>query len=516
MSARELADAIRTKQASAREVIDAHLRRIDTVNLTINAVTVVLGEDARRAADHADAAVASGADLPPLHGVPFTVKENIDLAGTPTTQGAKASADAYPTRDAPVVERLKAAGAIPIGRTNLPTYGVGWVCESELHGATVNPWDPTRTPGASSGGEAAAIATGMSPLGLGNDGFGSLRWPVQCCGIASLRPTLGRVPHATTIESTELPIAGQLLEVEGPLARRVGDLRAAYEVLAGPTWRDPWTVPAPLRGPAPAAPVRVALVVDPASHGIAEQVADGVLRTAAALAGAGYLVEEVEPPSIDLAAKTALEMLTADLAVSIDFMTSYPAEIQGVLRALIEHAGHPDQLRGMLAYMTRQSLLRAWGEFQEHHPLVVAPIFTDVPFTSSTGYTPAEVANIVDCLRMTIAVNGLGLPALALTVGVRDGLPQAVQIIGPRYREDLCFDAAEAVEERVGIVTPIDPRADPEPPRWRMNCGAARAEAWVSRWAVPDVSERAMMGRSSSTAPGRFDAVPLGEAMRVR
>jgi amidase len=458
MSARELAQAIRTKQASAREVIDAHLRRIDAVNPTINAVTVVLGEDALRAADDADAAIARGSELPPLHGVPFTVKENIDLAGTPTTQGAKASADAYPTRDAPVVERLKAAGAIPIGRTNLPTYGVGWVCESELHGATVNPWDRTRTPGASSGGEAAAIATGMSPLGLGNDGFGSLRWPVQCCGIASLRPTLGRVPHVTTIEPTDMPIAGQLLEVEGPLARRVGDLRVAYEVLAGPTWRDPWTVPAPLRGPDLAAPVRVALVVDPANHGVAEHVADGALRAAAALADAGYLVDEVEPPSIDLAAKTALEMLAADLVVSIDFMTSYPAEIQGVLRALIEQAGRPDQLRGMLAYITRQSLLRAWGEFQEEHPLVLAPIFTDPPFGASAGYAPVEVAEIIDGLRMTIAVNGLGLPAVALTVGVRDALPQAVQLIGPRYREDLCLDAAEAVEQRTGIFTPIDPR----------------------------------------------------------
>ncbi|MGZ4726296.1 MAG: amidase [Acidimicrobiales bacterium] len=191
---------------------------MDAVNPVINAVTVVLREDALRAAELADAAVARGANLPPLHGVPFTAKENIDLVGTPTSQGARASADAHPTRDAPVVERLKAAGAIAIGRTNLPTYGVGWVCESELHGATVNPWDRTRTPGASSGGEAAALATGMSPLGLGNDGFGSLRWPVQCCGVASLRPTLGRVPHATTVGLLDVPIAGQLLEVEGPLA----------------------------------------------------------------------------------------------------------------------------------------------------------------------------------------------------------------------------------------------------------------------------------------------------------
>jgi len=226
MSATELAEAIRSRQVSSREVIEAHLRRIEAVNPLINAVTVVLGEQALQAAKAAEGAVARGGELPPFHGLPFTVKEDIDLAGTATTQGAKALAEAYPSRDAPVVERLKAAGAIPIGRTNLPTYGVGWVCESELYGATVNPWEMSRTLGASSGGEAAALATGMTPLGLGNDGFWSLRWPTQCCGIASLKPTLGRVPHATTVDMIDMPISGQLLEVEGPLARRAGPIRA--------------------------------------------------------------------------------------------------------------------------------------------------------------------------------------------------------------------------------------------------------------------------------------------------
>jgi len=169
------------------------------VNPLINVVTVVLGEQALQAAKAADRAAARDDELPHGHGAPFTVKESIDLADTATTQGATALADAYPSRDAPVVERLKAAGAIPVGRTNLPLYGVGWVCESELHGATMNPWDRPRTPGASSGGEAAALATGMTPLGLGDDGFGSLRWPAQCCGIASLRPTLGHIPHVTTV-----------------------------------------------------------------------------------------------------------------------------------------------------------------------------------------------------------------------------------------------------------------------------------------------------------------------------
>ncbi|HYA98932.1 MAG TPA: amidase family protein, partial [Ktedonobacteraceae bacterium] len=198
MSAKELAEAIRSRQISSQEVVEAHLRRIEAVNPSVNAVTVVLGEQAIEAAKAADRVVAAGDALPPFHGVPFTIKGNIDLAGTPTTHGLKALSSAYPSRDAPVVERLKATGAIPIGRTNLPNFAIRWHTDSELWGATVNPWDRSRTPGASSGGEAVALATGMSPLGIGNDMLGSLRWPAQCCGISALKPTLGRIPDATT------------------------------------------------------------------------------------------------------------------------------------------------------------------------------------------------------------------------------------------------------------------------------------------------------------------------------
>jgi amidase len=304
MSATELAAAIRSGQVSSREVIEAHLRRIEAVNNSINAVVIGMAEQALKAAKTADRAVAAGADLGPFHGVPFTVKENIDVAGTPTTQGFKALANAYPSRDAPVVERLKAAGGIPIGRTNLPSGAIRWHCESELWGATVNPWDSSRTPGASSAGEAAAIATGMSPLGLGNDGLGSLRHPAQCCGVSALKPTLGRIPHATTVEPTNMAtISMQLTQVNGPLARRIADLRRAFEVIAGPTWQDPWTVPAPLRGPEPARPIKIAVVLDPAGQGTAEQVQGGMRKAADALLHEGYLVDELEPPGIDAAAK---------------------------------------------------------------------------------------------------------------------------------------------------------------------------------------------------------------------
>jgi amidase len=460
MSALELAEAIRSRQMSSQEVIEAHLRRIEAVNPSVNAVTIVLGEQALEAAKAADRMVSGGGDLPPFHGVPFTIKGNIDLTGTPTTQGLKALVGAYPALDAPAVERLKAAGAIPIGRTNLATITVRWHCESELWGTTVNPWDRSRTPGASSGGEAVALATGMSPLGLGGDGLGSLRWPAQCCGVSTLKPSLGRIPDASTAGPQDTAIGTQLTVVVGPMARRVADLRAAFEVLAGPTWRDPWSVPAPLRGPEPAKPIRVALVVDPAGQGTAKLVQEGVRKAARALEEAGYAVEEVEPPSIDVAAKTLLDMLNTPDIRAMWQMTTHmmPANTQRFLSAFYEVAGDADPVTAMQSFVTRQSLLRAWGEFQETHPLIVAPIYTDVPFEAGSDLDDGRVAETIHGMRMAMAVNALGLPALALPVGIGDGLPQSVQVIGPRYREDLCLDAAAEIEEKVGIITPIDPR----------------------------------------------------------
>ncbi len=461
MSATELAEAIRTGQASSVEVVEAHLRRIEAVNPSINAVVIVLGDQARAAARAADRALAAGDDVPPFHGVPFTIKDNIDVVGTPTTQGFKALAEAYPSRDAPIVERMKAAGAIPIGRTNLPSGAIRWHCESELWGATINPWDPSRTAGASSAGEAAAIATGMSPLGLGSDGLGSLRHPAQCCGIAALKPTLGRVPHATAIEPEFAPIGVQLTSVNGPLARRVNDLRRAFEAIAAPSWRDPWTVPAPLRGPELRKPVRVSLVVDPAGQGTAEQVREGTRKAATALADAGYDVEEVEPPAIAVAANALLIMLSTPGIRRgwQEYMSSLaPADTRRVMSEFFEAAGNPDFMTAEQSFLTRQSVLRAWGEFQTEHPLIVAPICTDPPFDAGTDLGDGRVAETIRTMRMTMAVNALGLPAVALPVGIGNGLPQAVQVIGPRYREDVCLDAAAAIEDRLGSITPIDPR----------------------------------------------------------
>jgi amidase len=299
----------------------------------------------------------------------------------------------------------------------------------------------------------------MTPLGLGNDTLGSLRWPAQCCGVVALKPTLGRIPHATTVEPVDMPISNQLLGVDGPMARRVADLRAVMAATAGTSWRDPWTVPAPLRGPEPARPIRVALVTDPAGQGTPRQVREGVRAAADALTDAGYAVDEAPPPSVALAAKTCLDIFIPPVrAVWPATQALFRDRTRQFVSALFDATDEPDPAAIIQSFMTRQSLQRAWGEFQQTHPLIVAPVYAGMPFAVGADMSTDEVAGIVRGMRMVLAVNVLGLPAVALPVGTADGLPLSVQVIGPRYREDLCLDAASVIEDRLGTLTPIDPR----------------------------------------------------------
>lgn len=459
LGASELAAAIREKRASSREAVRACLERIEAVNPRVNAVVRVLADKALLAADDADRRQAAGEATGPLHGVPMTVKENVDLAGSPTTQAVAFLAGAVPAVDGPHVAHLRAAGAIPIARTNLPDFALRWHSDNALYGPTRNPWDASRTPGGSSGGEAVALATGMTPLGVGNDLGGSLRWPAQCNGICSLKPTLGRIPQATVIEPADAPISIQLLAVQGPMARRVGDLRLALEVMSRPSPRDPWYVPVPLMGSAPEGPIRVALVIDPAGQGTSAQVAGGVRRVAEALSAAGYAVEEVEPPEVARAAETWTTMLGAEIRVMWPLMEPLVCDDANLFMHTFLGLFPPVEMAEYLqTFMVRQALGRAWAEFQERHPLIVAPIATEPPFLVGADLTADGIGAIAASLRMVVAVNLLGLPAVAVPTGVADGLPQVVQVIGPRFREDLCLAAAGAIEADCGLLTPIDPR----------------------------------------------------------
>jgi amidase len=461
LGASELAARIHRKDVSSREVVEAHLQRIDAVNPRINAITVNLGESALDAADAADRALAAGDLVGPLHGVPMTVKENLDVTGSATSQGVTVFRDQMPRADSPPIAELRAAGAIPIGRTNLPDFGSRWHTDNELRGATLNPWAADRTTGGSSGGDAAALAAGMTPLGMGNDIAGSLRWPSQCCGTAALKPSLGRIARASQLEvPTPVSLAGQMLAVDGPMARHVCDLRLAFAHMCSPCPSDPWHVPLPLEGSPVASPVRVSVVTDPAGLGVDPDIADAVRRAADQLDDAGYALEERQLPSLERAAEIYFQILKPP--------PPEPGEPS------MEDLGSKDFAQFMEAFMPawdagggeassdpfaeRQSIARAWGELQAECPLVLAPVATMPAFKVGFDLSSVGSEGWIRAIRMIVVVNLLGLPSVALPTHEANGLPHGVQIIGPRFREDLCLDAAEAVEQRLGTLAPIDPR----------------------------------------------------------
>jgi amidase len=246
--ATQIAEAIRLGRISSREAVLASLERLAAVNGAVNAVTVVLAEEALAAADQADRGLRSGKLLGPLHGVPVTIKENIDQAGKATTNGVVAFKDLIADTDSPPAANWKRAGAIVIGRTNTPAFSLRWHTDNDLRGATLNPWDKTRTPGGSSGGAAASVVLAITPLAHGNDYGGSIRYPAYCCGLPGIRPTLGRVPAFNATAPDEPSISIQMCSVQGPLARRVRDVRLGLVAMSARDTRDPWWVPAPKRG----------------------------------------------------------------------------------------------------------------------------------------------------------------------------------------------------------------------------------------------------------------------------
>ena len=457
----DLARMIATGEVTSTEVIEAHLARIADVNADVNAVTVTLADEARAAAAAVDRSVAAGEALGPLAGVPFTVKENVDVAGSATTWGVSALAGQIASTDAPTVARLREAGAIPLARTNLPDFAFRWHTESGRAGHTRNPWDPTRTPGGSSGGEAVALATGMTPLGIGNDFGGSLRIPSQMCGTAALRPSRGRVAEGAVTEPSVHPISIQMTMTSGPMARRVADLRLAFEILSArdPEARDPRWVPAPSHGPAVNGSIRVAVVRDPLGAGIDPHVRAGIDRAALWLADAGYEVVDAEPPLIAEATQAWVDAMFADVGTIwsgmapvagrgvVDFIDACTA--QGVFKPV-------DAAAQLAAWVAAYRIGAKWGQFLQDHPVVLSPVVCERPWLVGEDIT--RVGEIALAMRMVVPVNILGLPACSVPVGADDGLPQGVQLIGAPFREDLLLDAAQAIEDRAPVLTPIQPR----------------------------------------------------------
>ena len=459
-TAGELAGMIARGDVSSAEVVEAHLGRIAEVNPRLNAVVRVLADEARAGAAEADRQVKAGAPLGRLHGVPITVKENIDVAGLPTTNGLPAFAGIPAPVDAPVVERMRAAGAIPIGRTNLPDMGLRIHTHSTLHGLTRNPWGEGFTAGGSSGGEGSALASGMSPLGLGNDIGGSLRNPAHACAIASIRPTAGLVPDAQTIPGADRSLSFQAMAVQGPMARWVSDVRLGLEILAGAHPRDPWSFDPPVRRPA--APCRVALVAAPPGGTTHPAVEAATRRAADALADAGYEVVEACPPRYEQVVEDWLTFLGTDLAAVMDQMRPImgPEGLQFVDTAF----AHSPPLRDAAALshlMTaRDGLARDWAVFMAEHPLLLSPTWSTPPFEH--GFDVRDEAStlaVLSLMRPVVVANYLGLPSAAVPAGLdpATGAPIGVLVGGRRMADFACLDAAEVIEARLAPATPIDP-----------------------------------------------------------
>ncbi len=446
-SAVDLAAAIARREVSCREVTASVLARIDEVNPRINALVDVMAEAALVAADAADAAVARGDALGPLHGVSVTLKINVDCAGRATTGGIEAFKDLIAADDAPVVANLKRAGAVVVGRNNAPAFSLRWFTDNALHGRTLNPFDATRTPGGSSGGAAAALACGMGPIALGSDYGGSIRHPAYCCGVVGLRTTPGRVPVFNATGKDERGLSNQLMSVQGPMARNVADTRLALHVMSQGDARDPLWTPAPLEAPH-TAPLRVALCKQPFA---AEPAVLAALdRAAAWLTAAGCEVEEATPPHLEEASALWRQLVLDDLrrgaAPAIDAYGDAP--VQAALRGYLHGLPSLDRDSYLSALQRRFTIARAWSEFFERSPVLLMPVSTQRAFAiDADTQGPERMTELLAAQSPLLSTAMLGLPGLAVPTGLADGLPMGVQLVANRFREDLLLHAGQIIED---------------------------------------------------------------------
>ena len=453
LSAVELAQAIRSRQASAREVMQSVLDRIAETNPRINALTAVFPEEALAAADAADAAVERGDALGPLHGVPVTIKVNVDVAGQATTDGVAAFNDNIAREDSPLVKSMRDAGAIIVGRNNAPAFSLRWFTDNEFHGRTLNPFDAGVTPGGSSGGAAAATAMGMGAIAHGNDYGGSIRYPAWACGVVGLRTSVGRVPSYKASAPNRI-ISNQQMSVQGPLTRTVADARLALQVMSRGTPLDPQWVPAPLEQADSARPTRVAVFtrwdrspVDPSAIAAVRQAAEW-------LAKAGYEVEEAEPPHFAEVAAMQFHLVMNDMRRAGEpFMR---ANGDDALRTVLDHymAVTPlwDRDQYLEALTRRFSIARDWALFLERHPALLMPNSWERQFpVDEDQRSPERVVQILLAQSPMLSTAVLGLPGLAVPTGVSQGLPVGVQLVSNKFREDRMLAAGEVIERASGF-----------------------------------------------------------------
>jgi amidase len=452
-SAVEIAEGIKQKKFSCREVMESVVGRIRQKNGALNAIVYDYTEEALAEARRADD--VSTAARGPLHGVPATIKENVDQRGKPTPNGLPAWEGVIAPDDAPLVANLRRAGAIIVGRTNTPELSMRATTDNPLHGPTRNPWHPDASPGGSSGGAGAAAAAGFGPIHHGNDIGGSLRFPAFACGLATVKPTPGRIPAWNPSATAERGMLAQLMSVQGAICREVADVRLATRIMAQRDARDPWWMPVPFDGEPIPKPIRVAVTRNAHGYPMHPEISNAVARVAKWLAAAGYAVDEVEPPPITEPARAWFAVSVAEMKVTLfPVAQQHGSPTIKELFSWYERMGNVVDAAGyMLGVAERTRMTRQWSVFLEEHPLVLTPLLMRPMFPwnyDAQGF--AQTKDIFDAAIYSYGVNYLGLPAGVVPIGLVDGLPAGVQIVGRRFREDLILDAMQVVESEIGVL----------------------------------------------------------------
>jgi amidase len=447
-SAKSLAQAIRTKQVSSLEVVDAYLKSIESVNPQLNAVVQVGADAARDQAHAADEALARGQIKGPLHGVPMTVKDSLDTAGLISSGGTMGRRSFVPAQDATVVARMRAAGAIVLGKTNTPELTLSIETDNLIYGRTNNPYDVSRTPGGSSGGAASIIAAGGSPLDLGSDTGGSIRQPAHFCGMAGIKPTSGRVPRTGHIISFDVGVLDMFTQI-GPMARYVEDLALTLPIIAGLDWRDPAVVPMPLGDPE-AVELRKLHAAFYTDNGVAAPTPETVEVVRAAvnsLSDAGVQVQEDRPAEAQSAVGMWMELATADGAAWIRRLleTAGTSQIHPILETrFLKHEG--------ISSAEFSDLLARWNKmragmtaFMEGYDVIVCPAnaYPAVPheeaYDKADGWTYSRIFNLT------------GWPAAVIRGGTSpEGLPIGLQIVARPWREDVALAVARHLQSELG------------------------------------------------------------------
>lgn len=450
-SAAQLARAIRTKQLTSEEVVGAYLARIEEVNPRLNAFVQLTADAARGRAREADAALARGEVWGPLHGVPVSIKDSYETAGVVSAGGTRGRTGHVPQEDATCVTRLKAAGAVVLGKTNVPEISLAFESDNLVYGRTNNPYDLARTPGGSSGGEAAAVASGMSPLGLGSDAAGSIRVPAHFCGVAGLRPTTGRTARTGHFP----PIGGvtDTLMQAGPLARRVEDIWLMLPLLCGPDWRDPSVVPVPLGDPSAVElqGLRVAFHTDNGIVAPTPEIAEAVRAAARALADAGARVEEARPDALGQTAELTFGLFGADGGAALRMLlmmsgtTQTHALIERLLEIVCQRPLATAEFGGLLFMLDgyRSAML----SFMRAYDVLLCPPCALPAMPHGTTF---EGENFL-AFTYTVAYNLTGWPGAVVRAGTSpEGLPVGVQAVAQPWREDVALAVASHLEAALG------------------------------------------------------------------